>query len=127
MIEVRQYETEAGVCPFAGWFDALDARSALKVRATISRMETGNLGDCKPVGDGVLERRIDWGPGYRLYFGRDGDAVVVLLAGGTKRRQQADIAAAKQYWLDYRKRKRGETGDAIDKKLQGNGKGSRGS
>src|SRR4051794_7736692 len=98
MLQILQYESEEGVCPFAVWFDGLDTRAALKVRTAIARMEAGNFGDCKSIGAGVLERRVDWGPGYRLYFGRDGAAVVVLLAGGTKRRQQADIAAAKQYW-----------------------------
>lgn len=69
-------------------------------------MKRGNLGDSKAVGDGVLERRIDYGPGYRIYFGRDGDRVVVLLGGGTKKRQAKDIEDARARWSDYKQRKR---------------------
>ncbi len=107
MVEVVQYETEEGACPFADWFDGLDARAAAKVRTAIARIETGNLGDVKPVGEGVSERRIDFGPGYRVYFGQDGQRLVILLLGGTKKRQQRDIAQAKAYWRDYKQRKEG--------------------
>lgn len=69
-------------------------------------MEAGNLGDVKPVGEGVSERRINFGPGFRVYFGQDGDALVLLLNGGTKRRQQRDIDEAKRLWADYKRRKR---------------------
>jgi len=106
MIEVLQYEAEDGGCPFADWFDRLDVSAALKVRTAIARMEVGNFGDVKSVGEGVSERRIDFGPGYRLYFGRDGQDLVLLLVGGTKRRQQADIDRAKGLWADYKERKR---------------------
>ena len=106
MIEVLQYEAEDGSCPFADWFDHLDTMAALKVRTAIARMEAGNFGDVKSVGEGVSERRIDFGPGYRLYFGRDGQDLVLLLVGGTKRRQQADIDRAKGLWVDYKERKR---------------------
>lgn len=105
MIEVVQYETEEGSCPFAAWFEGLDARAALKVRTALARIEAGNFGDVKPVGEGVSERRIDFGPGYRVYFGRDGDRLVILLTGGTKMRQQRDIDQAKAYWSDYKRRK----------------------
>lgn len=105
MVEVVQYETSAGDCPFADWFDVLDTRAALKVRTAIARLEAGNPGDVKPVGEGVSERRIDFGPGYRVYFGRDGEKLVVLLVGGTKKRQQSDINAARACWADYRRRK----------------------
>lgn len=71
------------------------------------RLEQGNLSNVKPLGEGVLEYRMDFGPGYRIYFGRDGEAVVILLIGGTKKRQQRDIEAAKVYWRDYKERKRG--------------------
>lgn len=108
MIEVLQYEAEDGTCPFAEWFDRLDTSAALKVRVAIARMETGNFGDVKPVGEGVSERRVNFGPGYRLYFGRDGQDVVLLLVGGTKRRQQADINQAKALWAAYKQRKRRE-------------------
>jgi len=70
-------------------------------------MEQGNLSNVKPVGEGVLEYRLDFGPGYRVYFGRDGDVLVILLTGGTKKRQQRDIEDARAYWRDYKDRKRG--------------------
>ena len=107
MVEVVQYETAEGACPFANWFADLDARAAAKVRTAIARIETGNFGDVKPVGEGVSERRIDFGPGYRVYFGQDGQRLVILLVGGTKQRQQRDIAQAKAYWQDYKQRKKG--------------------
>jgi putative addiction module killer protein len=71
-------------------------------------MRLGNLGDSKRVGGGVLERRIDSGPGYRIYFGRDGDTLILLLAGSTKRRQQQAVAAAQALWQEYKQRKRKE-------------------
>jgi len=69
-------------------------------------MELGNFGDVKPVGRGVLERRIDFGPGFRIYFGQDGRKLIVLLVGGTKKRQQRDVEQAKAYWTDYKRRKK---------------------
>jgi len=69
-------------------------------------MEQGNLSKVKPVGEGVLEYKIDFGPGYRVYFGRDGEVLLILLTGGTKKRQQRDINAAKTFWRDYRESKR---------------------
>lgn len=107
MIEVLQYETEAGESPFAAWFEGLEARAAAKVRTALARIETGNFGDVKPVGEGVSERRIDFGPGYRVYFGQDGQKLVILLVGGTKKRQRRDIDQAKTYWHDYKQRKKG--------------------
>lgn len=106
MKSIVQYETEDGACPFADWFDGLDAKAALKVRSAIARIEAGNLGDVKPVGDGVSERRLTYGPGYRIYFGQEGDKLVVLLVGGTKKRQSKDIETAKAHWRDYKRRKR---------------------
>ena len=107
MFEIAVYETEEGKAPFADWFDQLDTQAALKVTTAIARMETGNLGDVKPVGQGVSERRLPFGPGYRLYFAQDGERIVVLLTGGTKRRQSKDIAQALTFWADYKKRKKG--------------------
>jgi putative addiction module killer protein len=106
MFEVVQFETETGHCPFAEWFNELSTQAALKVRVAIARIEAGNLGDAKSVGSGVFERRIDWGPGYRIYLGRDGDRLVILLSGGAKSRQQADIRKAKGLWADYKRRKK---------------------
>ena len=111
MVEILQYETEEGDCPFEVWFDDLDVQAALKVTTAIARMEAGNFGDVKPVGQGVSERRIPFGPGYRLYFGRDGDKLVILLNGGTKKRQQKDIENAHAYWSNYQERKREEEED----------------
>jgi putative addiction module killer protein len=106
MIELVIYVTEDGKAPFGDWFDGLDVAAALKVRTALARIETGNLGDVKPVGQGVSERRIPFGPGYRVYFGQDGDKLVILLCGGTKKRQSKDIAQAKAYWDDYQARKK---------------------
>jgi putative addiction module killer protein len=75
------------------------------VSVALTWVEQGNLSNIKPVGEGVLECRIDWGPGYRVYFGRDGDVLVILLSGGTKRRQQRDIETAKALWADYKRRR----------------------
>jgi putative addiction module killer protein len=72
----------------------------------LARLERGNLSNAKGVGEGVLEYRIDWGPGYRVYFGRDGDTLVILLTGGTKKRQARDIEAAKTHWADYKRRRK---------------------
>lgn len=82
--------------------------AAVKVTTAVHRMEQGNFSSVKGVGAGVCEYRIDFGPGYRIYFGKDGDRLVILLAGGTKKRQDSDIAAAKGHWLDYKRRKRQE-------------------
>jgi putative addiction module killer protein len=106
MIEIVQYETENGQCPFSDWFDNLDTQTALKIRTILARIETGNLGDVKSVGGGVSERRIDHGPGYRLYFGMDRQTLIILLLGGTKQRQSKDIADAKIMWNDYKSRKK---------------------
>ena len=78
-----------------------------KITRAVARMEQGNLSNVKSVGEGVLEFPIDFGPGYRIYFGRDGDTLVILLTGGTKKRQQRDIDAAHGYWQDYKRTKRG--------------------
>ena len=75
------------------------------MRVALARMETGNLSEVRGVGGGVLERRIHSGPGYRVYFGRDGDRLIVLLGGGTKARQQRDIRDARNFWREYRRRK----------------------
>jgi len=105
MIELVLYVTEEGKVPFEDWFNKLDTAAALKVRTALARIETGNLGDVKPVGQGVSERRITFGPGYRVYFGQDGDKLVILLCGGTKKRQSKDIEKAKVSWGDYKSRK----------------------
>ncbi len=105
MPDVVEYLDEEGSSPFGDWFCRLAAQAAVKVRRAIARMEAGNFGDSKGVGKGVMECRIDFGPGYRLYYGKDGDELVLLLAGGTKQRQQRDIEIAHRRWSDYKARK----------------------
>ena len=105
MTELQFYLTEDGSAPFEAWFADLDASAAAKVTVAISRLERGAVSNVKAVGEGVSEYRIDWGPGYRVYFGQDGPALVILLTGGTKQRQQRDIDKAKALWADYKRRK----------------------
>jgi putative addiction module killer protein len=105
-LDVREYLDEVGASPFADWFTGLDAVVAAKITMVLTRIGQGNLSNVKGVGQGVLEYRLDVGPGYRVYFGRDGDVPVNLLAGGTKKRQQRDIEAAQARWSDYKRRKR---------------------
>jgi putative addiction module killer protein len=105
--EIRYYVAAGGEQPFADWFADMEPVARAKVTRAIARLEQGNLSNVKSVGEGVLECRIDFGPGYRVYFGRDGEALVILLAGGTKKRQQRDIDSARAYWRDYKQGKRG--------------------
>ena len=105
MLSVLEYLDRPGSSPFAGWFQTLDAEAAAKVTTAVRRLELGNFSNVKGVGAGVFEYRIDFGPGYRVYFGKDGDAVVILLGGGTKKRQDRDIASAQERWADYKKRR----------------------
>ncbi len=105
MLELRYYLASNGGSPFEEWFTGLDAPAAAKVAVALARLEQGNLSNAKGVGEGVLEYRIDWGPGYRVYFGRDGDVLVILLTGGTKQRQQRDLETAKSNWMDYKRRR----------------------
>src|SRR5271170_4434725 len=105
MFELRGYIDEAGNKPFAKWFEGLDAIAAAKVAMAITRIERGNLSNTKGVGKGVLEYRIDFGPGYRIYFGKDGQRLVILIGGGTKKRQQDDINVAQAHWREYKQRR----------------------
>lgn len=103
--EVRQYRTADGREPFAEWLDRLrDGEARARILARIDRMQAGLRGDWKPVGAGVFELRVGYGPGYRAYCAQDGNALVLLLCGGDKRTQQRDIGAAHGYWQDYQKR-----------------------
>ena len=108
MIAVREYVDPEGRSPYAGWFNRLNAQAAAKVATALVRLEQGNLSGVKGVGASVFEHRIDFGPGYRIYFGKDGDALVILLGGGTKRRQRHDIETARSHWWDYKRRMRQE-------------------
>jgi putative addiction module killer protein len=105
VIEIRQYIDSAGRNPFDRWFDKLDADTQARIAIALDRLERGNDSAAKGVGGGVQKLRLDFGPGYRIYFGRDGVRVVILLGGGTKRRQQADIARALALWREYKERK----------------------
>jgi len=109
MIEIKEYLDDQGHSPYAKWFNGLNAQAAVKVVTTLSRIEQGNLSNTKGVGGGVFEDRIDFGPGYRVYFGKDGETLVILLGGGTKKRQQKDIETAQALWQDYKRRKKQET------------------
>ena len=108
MIAIREYVDREGRSPYARWFDRLNAQAAAKVAMALVRLEQGNLSGIKGVGSGVFEHRIDFGPGYRIYLGKDGDTLVILLGGGTKRRQRQDIETAMGRWRDYKRRKRQE-------------------
>ena len=107
---IRVYQKKDGKRPFSNWFNKLrDRKAQVRIDARLARVQLGNFGDTKAVGEGVLELRIDYGPGYRVYLGRDGSAVVILLLGGDKRTQSKDIDTAKKYWADYKARKTEET------------------
>lgn len=108
MIEVLEYLDHRGHSLFAAWSDSLNEDAAAKVAAALARMQQGNFSNAKGVGTGVYEYRIDFGRGYRIYFGKDGERLVILLGGGTKKRQQTDIATALARWQDYKQRKRTE-------------------
>jgi len=104
VIEVVAYVDASGNTPFAKWFGGLDRLTAAKITTAISRIQDGNLSRLKGLGGGLSEYKLDFGPGYRLYLGRRGDRVVLLLCGGTKRRQQDDISRARAYLADYEER-----------------------
>ena len=104
--KVVEYLELNGSSPFAKWFARLDPTAGAKVATALYRREQGNLSNVKPVGQGVAEYRIDFGPGYRLYIGQEGEALVILLGGGTKKGQSAEIRLAQQRWRDYKARKR---------------------
>lgn len=103
-LAVVEYVRADGSNPYRTWFDGLPAEAAAKVATATVRLEMGNTSRVKWVGT-IAEYRIDWGPGYRIYLGRDGDALIVLLGGGTKKRQQNDIERAKALWTEYKTRK----------------------
>ena len=100
MLGVREYIDAAGRSPFAKWLLALNDQAAAKVATALERVADGNLSSVKSVGGSVLEYKVHFGPGYRIYFGREGGRLVILLAGGTKKRQQEDIRQAKANWAD---------------------------
>jgi putative addiction module killer protein len=105
MIQVEEFITEQDVSPFRRWFDGLDDHAAALVTNAIDRLGEGNTSNAKSLGEGVSELRINRGPGYRVYFGWDSNVLVILLGGGTKRRQQSDIQTALRHWRAYKARK----------------------
>lgn len=105
MLEVRRYTTASGVDPIGRWLEGLRDRQAVaRVLTRVDRLERGLFGDCKPCGGGVWELRVDWGPGYRVYYARSGATIILLLCGGDKTTQRADILKAQGYWNDYTER-----------------------
>ena len=104
-MEIREYLDAEGDSPFAEWIDGLNAPAAARVTVSLVRIEHGNFSNVKSVGEGISECKIDFGPGYRVYFGREGETIVIVLGGGTKKRQSKDIQTAKQRWKDYKRRK----------------------
>ena len=106
MIEIQTYVDESGKALFEDWFNGLNPVNAAKIAVALYRLEQGNLSNFKGIGKGVYEYKVHFGPGFRIYFGRDGDSIIILLGGGTKRRQQKDIVAAFDRWKAYKARKK---------------------
>jgi putative addiction module killer protein len=105
MIEVRRYVDSEGRTPFVRWFQNVEPGARARVGVALDKILAGNLTALKGLGSGLFEIRLDYGPGYRIYCGRDGATLVILLGGGTKKRQQEDIAGARLLWRDYKARK----------------------
>lgn len=104
-LEVVLYVTEDNACPFERWLESLrDRQARARIKKRLDRIGLGNLGDFKPVGEGVMELRFDYGPGYRIYFAQSGATIILLLCGGDKSTQDQDILKAKQYWTDFQNR-----------------------
>jgi putative addiction module killer protein len=105
-ITVREYLDAKGESPFARWLNGLDAIAVAKVATALYRMEQGNFSRVEGAGGGVFECKINFGPGYRIYFGKDGETLIILLGGGSKKKQHVDISATHACWQDYKERKR---------------------
>jgi len=102
---IHEYLTQNNSSPFGDWLSQInDKRARALVRTRLDRVRLGNLGDCKPVGDNIHELRIHYAQGYRIYFALDGNKIVLLLCGGSKKTQKRDILKAKEYWADYKRR-----------------------
>lgn len=109
VVEVYTYETADGRVPFDDWFLGIrDRTTRARIETRIDRLALGNFGNCEPAREGVTELKMDFGPGYRVYFGRDGDTLVILLAGGKKDTQDADMELARQYWREYKDAQKSE-------------------
>lgn len=100
--EIQNYLTREGRSPFQEWLNSLrDMKARVRIEKRLERVSLGNLGDYRSLGEGVYELKIDYGPGYRIYFGQRGSTIVLLLCGGDKSTQEQDILRAKEYWRDY--------------------------
>jgi putative addiction module killer protein len=108
LIEIRELLDGSGHSPFARWFEGLNAVGAARVAVSLTRLGQGNFSNVEGVGGGVYEIKIDFGPGYRIYFGKDGERIVILLGGSSKKRQSAAITAAQAAWADYKRRRSGK-------------------
>jgi putative addiction module killer protein len=106
MIRLHEYLDANGRNEYRTWFNGLDVAAATKATVALERIAGGNTSSIKPVGEGESECKIDFGPGYRIYFGKDGDRLVILLGGGTKKRQNQDIENAKAAWREYKQLKK---------------------
>jgi putative addiction module killer protein len=105
VIELFRYQREDGREPVTEWLESIrDKTAQARIRVRLRHLQAGNFGDCQPVGNGVLELRVHVGAGYRVYCGRRGERVVILLCGGDKRSQARDIQTAKMYWADWKRR-----------------------
>jgi putative addiction module killer protein len=104
-VELRSFVDRNGRVPFQIWVDDLDKRAQARIAVALTRLARGNRSNVKGLGGGIAELKVDFGPGYRIYFGRDGEALVILLTGGSKKRQSEDIATAKARWTEYKERK----------------------
>lgn len=105
-MELREYADDDGRSPFKTWFNTVDATAAARIQRALTRLELGNTSNVKGVGRGVFELKVDFGPGYRIYFGKDGSEIVILLGGGAKTRQRRDIGAAQERWQGYKSRRK---------------------
>ena len=108
MIDVREYVDARGRDHYRQWTSKLDPGVRARVDKAVFRLGDGNFSAVKPEGEGVSALRLDFGPGYRVYFANDGERLVILLAGGTKRRQQDDIQLARRLWAEYKARRKRE-------------------
>ena len=104
-IQLTEYLDETGHSPFASWFRRLNSQAAAKVTTALYRLEQGNFSNVEGVGTGVFEYKLHFGPGYRIYFGKNGEHLVILVGGGSKKQQSQDIQLAKQRWQEYKTRK----------------------
>jgi putative addiction module killer protein len=116
-IELKEYKTTNGKTSFEDWLNSLDDTIKIEIRTVLARLEAGNKSNIKSVGEGVYERKVNYGPGYRIYFAHDSNEIIILLGGGTKKKQSADITNAKFLWKEYKLRKKKEAYHGINKRF----------